>query len=584
MAIAKEKYGVELEPKEDCVENLEKEKNDCLYGVAKALTVKKGNPKEREIRRAVSVCQDWLLKNGARFYKTGNGEPYVYYGRKIYWVDSTSRIRKRAWNALVLRLTGLIPSKPLGKAFMDAFASETFTKGKKLDPLKYLHTDILNHTIYFNLNNEENEIVKITPEGVEVLVNGENEDGIFLEPSPNMIPLKFNPDVEVSKGIVELKSKVFNQLSCKPGGKSLAFNWFSAFLLKDFASTIPILHFNGGTSSGKTTATKLISTLLFGKEQQKVSTIAANYAEAVRQPAMFLDDIETGNATQAFIKYLLVSTSGITNEKRTLGTDSDVTQERVKCMNVISGIEPLCPEMPEIVNRVMTIPFSEKERKKGFFDEVHILETIKHSRNDMLSTIMKMTTKALEDIKDGGLSIIIEAFSMVIGGKSHNRCYSFLALAHLASGEDDLGDTPFLDQVKESIEESVREKREADPISGMLYKIESVRKSVSFDAFKEKYAIKFDLDVGRSEWLKSYGLLALMRRVAKESNMPFPIKNASQLATRLRAYFNGSSKGDILLERKLDSHTKNFVYRIVTSSKKTIEPWEEKTGTNRTAF
>ena len=53
--------------------------------------------------------------------------------------------------------------------------------GQMRNHFSWLHTDVSNHTVYFNLNNEQHEIAKITPDGIEILKNAGNADGIILE-------------------------------------------------------------------------------------------------------------------------------------------------------------------------------------------------------------------------------------------------------------------------------------------------------------------------------------------------------------------------------------------------------------------
>ena len=63
--------------------------------------------------------------------------------------------------------------------------------------------------------------------------------------------------------------------------------------------------FEGPAGSGKTTASKLISTLLYGEPQQKKSTYAANYSDGARNPLIVLDNIEVKQMTDELTSFIL---------------------------------------------------------------------------------------------------------------------------------------------------------------------------------------------------------------------------------------------------------------------------------------
>ncbi len=132
---------------------------------------------------AAEAAYDWFTAHGAQFFFTRNGEPFLHFDNAIYWMDSADRGRKRQYAAMLYRHTGLVPTSPGGRTFFEVLPSLALILGKMREHFSWLHTDVSNHTVYFNLNNDQHEIAKITPDGVELLKNGGNADGIILQDS-----------------------------------------------------------------------------------------------------------------------------------------------------------------------------------------------------------------------------------------------------------------------------------------------------------------------------------------------------------------------------------------------------------------
>ena len=270
------------------------------------------------------------------------------------------------------------------------------------DHFSWLHTDVASQTVYFNLNNAEHEIAKITPEGVEILKNGGNADGIILDGSRKMAPIQFLPEADLAEADRLLVDLVVNNLTCPQGDRFLILSWLSCFLLIDFAGTRPMTRFEGPAGSGKTTASKLISALLYGEPQHKKATDAANYTDGSQNPLIVLDNIEVRQMTEELTTFMLTSITGIAKEKRKGGTDSETVIERTKCLLNTTGIEPLGGELSEILSRSFVINFDLASQASDCFLEAKILAAIEQHRDLILSAIMKRTSHVLAMLRDGG--------------------------------------------------------------------------------------------------------------------------------------------------------------------------------------
>lgn len=106
--------------------------------------------------------------------------------------------------------------------------------------------------------------------------NGGNEDGIIPDGSWKMKPLKFLPDAELEEADRLPVDLPVGNMTCPQGDRFLILSRLSCFPLIDFAGTRPMTRFEGSAGSGKTTAGKITSTLLYGEPRHKKATDAAN--------------------------------------------------------------------------------------------------------------------------------------------------------------------------------------------------------------------------------------------------------------------------------------------------------------------
>ncbi len=145
----------------------------------------------------------------------------------------------------------------------------------------------------------------ITPDGIEILKNGGNDDGVILDGSRKMKPIRFLADADLEEADRLLSTLICGNMTCAPAERALVLSWLCCFLLIDFAGTRPMTRFEGSAGSGKTTASKLVSTLLYGEAQQKKSTDAANYTDGSQNPLIVLDNIEARQMTDELITFML---------------------------------------------------------------------------------------------------------------------------------------------------------------------------------------------------------------------------------------------------------------------------------------
>ncbi len=506
--------------------------------------------------RVAEAAYDWFAANGARFFRTPQGEPFMFFEDAIFWMDSSDRGRKRLYSSVIYKHTGLVQTTGGGRTFYEVLANLAVERGPVRDHFSWLHTNVGDCTVYFNLNNPNHEIAKITPGGIEILKNGGNADGVILDGSRKLEPIRFLPDADPDAADHLLSELILGNMTCPPGDRYLILSWLSCFLLIDFAGTRPMTRFEGPAGSGKTTASKLISAMLYGEPQQKKSTDAANYTDGSQNPLIVLDNIEVKQMTEDLTTFILTSITGIAKEKRKSGTDTETVIERTKCLLNTTGIEPLGGELAEILSRSFIIRFDLDEQASDCFLEAKVLAAIREHRDLIISALMKRTQQVLAMINDGGQEKVMRLLHKTLGNHGKRRCNDYFSLMYLMmlAGEpqeeiDQALETmpqQFLDRIASLNRISMETARESNPIATVLaalfkayrHALEADRESTALNvaktnkaAFLERYQLDF-LDEETIKGALARDLFIAIKRLAKDFGLSFHMNSVQQFAQR----------------------------------------------------
>lgn len=343
-----------------------------------------GNKKDADPNAIALKIFRFFNRDGKFFYDRMN-DVYLLYQHHTYQVGNN-----RPFNALLKRSTNLLPTKEPGRSVWESLASEAYNSGKQIDLASWISTDRTKDIIYVNLNSPNNMILKISKEGIAEIPNGLSADGVLLKSSRKIMSFNYLPDTDIREGMRMLKELVFDNLACENEQKYLILCWvISAFLL-DFAPYMALMKFSGATSSGKTTAARLLSILIYGNEHLGDPSAAAAYAVASQNPLLIIDNLESDDFTKSILKFLLLSATKGGKEKRTAGTETETTQEQPKALVLITAIEPFTKA--ELINRTYDIEFSSQHKSDGFVEDEVIRSLIKH-RNLIISTVLKFIQK-----------------------------------------------------------------------------------------------------------------------------------------------------------------------------------------------
>lgn len=499
---------------------------------------------------------DWIKEKGGVFFHTPKGCPQLFWQGKTYHMESKHPYERRTYRAFMDDLTGIVPIGHGPSLYFEKILNAAMREGRKLRDLSWLHTDLSEHAVFFNLNNEAQEIVRITPEGVEVMPNGINDHAVLLSNSDKLHAINYDSEADINEAVRTIENLISRNLACDPKMRRMIPAWLMCFLLRGFSDTCPMLRLEGQSGSGKTTASKMLSTLLFKDQWQKVSTVAANYSDATRNPMVLLDNLEVANTTNDLITFLLLSVSGATREKRIIGTDSDTVIERPQALICSTGIEPLGGEYSEVQNRSLVVNFDRAFQRtaRDGYHETTILHEIKESRDLIMSAIFKLTSRVLKMIAEGTAQKVRILLSETFGDHAKSRCNDYFALMYMmmlatestAKQEQALATlAPLFHEAIDAFNAtSLHAERNSNHIVTVMRAIFAHYQRLSDLAnepegrlkvanFIERYPLRF-INPYTIDRVRSQPLFAVLRKYARDHNLVFPLKSAHQFAQRLR--------------------------------------------------
>jgi DNA primase len=483
----------------------------------------------------------WIVAHGGRFFRDRAGIPALFFDNQVWPMVGGGSGERTRYEGLLYRLTGLVPTTSGPRTFYSILAAIAADRGSVKDQFPWIHTDVSTHTVWVNLNNERREIVKITPHGVTVLKNGDNDDGIILRGDSKFGAIEFDGTVPAEILEPELDEMVASHLACKPESKRALLAWMLCLPLLEFAGTRPMIRLEGPAASGKTFAAKMITTLVYGDEAQKKSTDAANYADAARNPLVALDNVEVQNATPALIDFLLTSVTGITREKRAAGTDAGIISERPTCLVLSTGIEPLAGELEEVMTRSLVLRF-DRTYKDRVLLEKQVLARIKRERSRIFSAMFQRTAEVLAMVEAGHQEGAMQLIRSHEGHSSRTRSDEYLALMYMqgvAAAREDRAHmlttlTASFGAIVSDIDATAASTtRESSSIATPMIAL--------FSALAESKqtggGLRFGLHVNEDNTVvrnaSSTTLFLALRGLAKDRGFPFAYKNASQFGARL---------------------------------------------------
>ena len=380
------------------------------------------NPKDACPIQVAEICFKFFTHHG-RFYYDRENTVYLIYQNRTYTVDNNT-----AFNALMLKLTRMIISKAPGNMVWDALKHTAYLNGRMIEMCQWIHTDVVRDTIFMNLNSPNNTILKISRERIDELQNGMNDDHILLSSSNKILPFNFLPDTDIQEGMTYLKDLLLEGLAVKREQKFMILCWMISGFCPDMAPYQFLMKFAGYASSGKSTAAKAITTLIYGNDQLSDPSGAAAFSAASQNPLLVIDNLEHKDLTRGMTKFLLLAATRGQKEKRKGGTDTDTVDESPRALICITAIEPFT--LSELISRTFEIQFDRRIYGSDNYHESEVMEQLKKKRDLILSAIIKFLQKEilpnLEQRKDF-MTILNKQFK----GHAKDRTNAYLALLML---------------------------------------------------------------------------------------------------------------------------------------------------------
>ncbi|MCX6640289.1 MAG: CHC2 zinc finger domain-containing protein [bacterium] len=386
---------------------------------------------------AAKTVVEWLTENGATFYKGGSGELFLHWQNTTYLANGNPSTNT-VYCALIYELSGIAYNSKQGRLFHEVLVYNMNQKANYVHTKSFSHGDVRNNILYINPSSLSGKILKITSGEIIQVENGRNTEGILLLPSPKLKQLQIEPGGNL-KGLMTGIHLLQQGFACAPEYQAVIIGWLLALPLWDFTDTRPNLRFEGSHSSGKTSASAILSSLVYGNPEEKTGTIAANWRDAAQNPLLVLDNLEVAGMSDSQINFMLYIADGTPREKSQSGSDRQSIELKPHCLFLSNGIEPFPNNRPELLSRSLTIPFDQRFQGKGFIRARRITE-IQNLRDSFWSGWTALLPGILKQISEEKLDELIleyEDEGLLLGKE---RLRSYLAISDLCCQQVGLGD------------------------------------------------------------------------------------------------------------------------------------------------
>lgn len=334
-----------------------------------------------------------FYRDRGKFFIGSEDGLHLFYQHKIYKIGDNQK-----WKALLHRDAKLNFTTILAKFVNEELKSKCLNQGEQMKSFSWIH--LVEHDddklLYMNLKDPMNRVMRLSPGKVEMTENGTNEHSVLLADSSHMKPFTFNPDVNVRKGMEYMRELVFDSMACDPAQKYLVIAWALSSFIIPLSESKALMKMEGGSGSGKTTAAKFLSLMIYGESLVGRSTTASDFSMGSTEPLIIKDNFETDDINKNALNFLLLAATGAQNMKRSSGTESGVTSETLNCLVAITAIEPFAK--PELINRTYIVNFSKKHQNLSFLETSAVLK-LKGCRDTILSAwLTLLAEKVLTDL------------------------------------------------------------------------------------------------------------------------------------------------------------------------------------------
>ncbi|CCK79429.1 CHC2 zinc finger domain-containing protein [Desulfobacula toluolica] len=319
------------------------------------------------------VVFDYFNRLGGFFV---NGENCrLFYENAIYELGNNI-----AFKSLLYRTASLNYADNGTKSILEVLRAKAYQDGKHTTTMGWIHTNEIEEIIYYDLNNEQNNIARIHAGSIELIQNGANDDRVLLETTPRMEPIHYLPDANIQEGMEKYKETILDNLACNESNKYyIAARVMNTPLLEFVTTARGITKLSGDQGAAKSFAARLNSYLIMGSDCVSMGSVASYRSEAVKSPVVIPDNLEKADRTKDMVNFLLVSATGAMNQKRDSNTNSGNVYEENKTQVITTSIEPFTES--ELISRTIDIHFKREFQNKEFPGETLLKTEIKKNRD-----------------------------------------------------------------------------------------------------------------------------------------------------------------------------------------------------------
>lgn len=493
------------------------------------------------------IIFDYFQTKGQYF--VDGDKSFLFFRSKIYEIGNNMPFK-----SMLYELAGVNYANSSTRQIFEVLQAKAYEYGRHTQVPGWIHTDLENKTIYFNLNNDKNEILRISPGNIEIILNGTNTEKILLNSSPKMRPLQYLQDVDIQGAMNDFNRLFMKNLACNASDKFFIAVVVMNTILIQYTKARGITKFSGTHASGKTGGAALITTLVYGQDYVTIGSPAADFSEATRSPITIQDNLESDTMSKTQRDFLLVAATGITKQKRKSGTDSENVYERVQTQVIVTAIEPFSEG--ELISRTNDIFFGEKYFDSDFVEATEIESKLVSARDRIWSAIFKIIA---HDVLPGFTEKRKSALNLLknkYAGHSKSRLnelYSCLfilcgeLLKYVPHPEHSAGRLPDLTAphlvLNDWIEQQDRiDRATAGETNPILYRLELLLREYirNPEAFRQTYLFECVHNLGGADEiievrfiLSTSELYSAFEVLAKNRGGQCPYRNVRQLGARL---------------------------------------------------
>lgn len=541
--------------------------------------------KEQEASEAQKLFKWFLKKGGAKFYRSGNSiEVTMVFEGKFYKITE----EKSEFTMLLMNRFGYNHKDHKVKKLIAEFEAKAYKHATKKKKQTWLYCDKFNRILYLPIGNDTNYIIKITPDKITKVYNGEDE-GIFINIPDIMKDWELKKDINQVNVAKKMNKMFTNYMPFSDQDALMLLISAMTTPLKRFADTVVLVKMHGEAGSGKSTACELISNMFYGEVIIGKMTEASKYDQASKRPIIFLDNVEKIKDHE--LQFLLFSASGGVREKRDRNNETGTILQHIDSMVMVNGIHPF--DKTELINRSIDFVAHKKYHTKDK-SLVIVNDEIVQNRDEFLSLWVILLQKSLakkEELNNKRNFLaarpnhfkerlnsyyalvwqMLEEFKVLLGVKRERIKKEMLGWIKEQSevGEDADKETNKIVHYLNTLVSYIKNDNSfmslefnQDPGDERIYPDPKKKEG------KAKRVISFELS--------SRELLNNFDKIAKDLGNRSPFKNAQQLMARLNNSDKVLSKNNWVIDTNAKKVSGTNVHKFVYTEKDdTDESWDD---------